>query len=63
MNQRKTTDPYEDMLDLPHHVSATHPRMSLHDRAAQFAPFAALTGHEEAIRKTALQKETEMSES
>lgn len=44
---------YEDMLDLPHHVSLTHPQMLLGDRAAQFAPFAALTGHEAAIRETA----------
>ena len=35
---------YDDMLNMPHHVSPTRPRMSLYDRAAQFAPFAALTG-------------------
>ena len=35
---------YDDMLDMPHHVSPTRPRMSARDRAAQFAPFAALTG-------------------
>ena len=40
---------YEDMLDMPHPVSKKHPRMSMEDRAAQFAPFAALTGYEEAI--------------
>lgn len=40
---------YDDMLDMPHHVSPTRPRMSLHDRAAQFAPFAALTGFGAAI--------------
>lgn len=44
---------YEDMLHLPHHVSATHPRMSLQDRAAQFSPFAALTGYEAALKETA----------
>ena len=38
---------YDDIIELPHHQSATHPQMSLHDRAAQFAPFAALTGYEE----------------
>ena len=43
---------YEDIIDLPHHQSVNRPRMSLHDRAAQFAPFAALTGHEEAIEET-----------
>lgn len=40
---------YADMLSLPHPVSSKHPRMSVHDRAAQFAPFAALTGYEDAI--------------
>lgn len=44
---------YDDIIDLPHHVSETHPRMSLYDRAAQFSPFAALTGHGAAIRETA----------
>ncbi len=44
---------YEDMLDLPHPVSAAHPQMSRQDRAAQFAPFSALTGHGAAIRETA----------
>ena len=44
---------YDDIIHLPHHVSETHPRMSLYDRAAQFSPFAALTGHGEAIRETA----------
>lgn len=43
---------YDDLLHLPHHVSSTHPRMSLHDRAAQFKPFAALTGYEAVIRET-----------
>ena len=41
------------MLDLPHHVSKRHPQMKRADRAAQFAPFAALTGHGEAIKETA----------
>ena len=44
---------YEDIIHLPHHVSEKHPRMSLHDRAAQFSAFAALTGHGEAVRETA----------
>ena len=43
---------YDDIIDLPHHVSRTHPQMPLADRAAQFAPFAALTGHADAIRET-----------
>ena len=46
-------DQYEDIINLPHHVSDRHPRMSMEDRAAQFAPFAALTGHADAIRQTA----------
>lgn len=44
---------YDDIINLPHHVSKNHPQMSLHDRAAQFSPFAALTGHKEAINETA----------
>lgn len=44
---------YRFILDLPHHVSPTRPRMSRHDRAAQFSPFAALTGHETVLEKTA----------
>lgn len=55
---------YDDIIHLPHHVSETHPRMSLYDRAAQFSPFAALTGHGEAIRETArlTQSRVELSE-
>lgn len=44
---------YEDIINLPHHVSKTHPQMPLYDRAAQFSPFAALTGYEAAIQETA----------
>ena len=43
---------YDDILHLPHHVSSARPRMSMAERAAQFSPFAALTGHDEAIRET-----------
>ena len=46
------TDEYDDIIGLPHHVSKRHPQMSMYQRAAQFAPFAALTGHDAAIRKT-----------
>ena len=42
---------YDDIIDLPHHVSKVHPQMSLYDRAAQFAPFAALIGHKEAVNE------------
>lgn len=44
---------YDDIIHLPHPVSTKHPPMSLEDRAAQFAPFAALTGHDAAIKETA----------
>ena len=43
---------YDDIIALPHPEPRTHPRMSLHDRAAQFSPFAALTGHSAAIAET-----------
>lgn len=43
---------YNDIIQLPHHVSTKHPQMPVQDRAAQFAPFAALTGHGEAIKET-----------
>lgn len=44
---------YDDIIHLPHHVSAKHPQMPALDRAAQFSPFAALTGYETAIAETA----------
>lgn len=44
--------PYEDILYMPHHVSTKHPPMPASDRAAQFSPFAALTGHDAAIQET-----------
>lgn len=43
---------YDDIINLPHHVSATRPHMSMMDRAAQFSPFAALTGYDAAIKET-----------
>lgn len=48
---------YDDIIDLPHHVSQTRARMSAADRAAQFSSFAALSGYDEAIRETARQTE------
>lgn len=44
---------YDDIINLPHHVSKIYPQMSLEARAAQFAPFAALTGYEGQIKETA----------
>ena len=58
------TGPYDDIIHLPHHVSATRPQMSHENRAAQFSPFAALTGHDAAIIETArlTDKKTELGE-
>lgn len=47
-----TNSKYDSIVNLPHHVSRTRPRMPMSDRAAQFAPFAALTGYDSAIRET-----------
>lgn len=49
------SDNYDDIIDLPHHVSMTHPRMSSDMRAAQFSPFAALTGYEECLEEAVRQ--------
>ena len=46
------TGDYDDIINLPHHISKTRPQMSLKDRAAQFSPFAALTGYDAAIKET-----------
>ena len=43
---------YNEIINLPHHVSKTRPQMPMSDRAAQFAPFAALTGYDAAIKET-----------
>lgn len=48
---------YADIINLPHHVSEKHPQMSMYQRAAQFAPFAALVGHDKAIEDVAKQNE------
>ena len=44
---------YDDIINMPHHVSTRHPQMPMIDRAAQFSPFAALTGYDAAITETA----------
>lgn len=51
---------YDDILNLPHHVSASRPHMPAADRAAQFAPFAALTGYDAAVRETARQTDARL---
>ena len=51
------THDYDDIINLPHHVSKRHPQMSMWNRAAQFAPFAALTGYEDAIKDSAQENE------
>lgn len=62
----KTEEKYRDIINLPHPVSKNHLQMSITDRAAQFAPFAALTGHGEVIKETdqlveaLMQEETEV---
>ena len=55
---------YDDIINLMHHVSSKRPRMSLENRAAQFAPFSALSGYEEAINETSriVDKKIEISE-
>ena len=46
------SDDYKDIINLPHHVSSKRPQMPMLDRAAQFSPFAALTGYDDAIHET-----------
>lgn len=58
--RHKKEQNYEDIICLPRHISPKHPQMSLWNRAAQFSPFAALTGHGAAIRETARLTDTFM---
>lgn len=60
MNHIANTHKYDDILYLPHHTSKQHPRMSNQERAAQFSPFAALTGYDAAIKETARVTQTQM---
>ena len=64
MNRQGERNPYEDIIHLPHHQSATRPHMSLYDRAAQFSPFAALTGFDGVIAETGrmTERKIELSE-
>ena len=52
-DKNKCDNKYDDIINMPNHVSKKYPQMSLLDRAAQFSPFAALTGHGDAIAETA----------
>ena len=53
VNVDKSIHEYDDILNLPHHQSKNRAHMTLYDRAAQFSPFAALTGYDEAVKETA----------
>ena len=53
---------YDDIINLPHHVSKHHPQMSMWNRAAQFAPFAALSGYDDAIKESAKENEASYNE-
>jgi len=65
MKQNHDSHKYDDILYLPHHVSSVHPQMSLQNRAAQFSPFAALTGYDDQAREAArlTDEKIELSES
>lgn len=52
MSNQKNDHKYDAIINLPHHTSTKHPRMSMLNRAAQFSPFAALTGYDAAIKET-----------
>ena len=56
------THAYDDIINLPHHQSRKHPHMSRHQRAAQFMPFAALTGYNQVIEQTAKNAETAIAQ-
>ena len=58
----KYTGKYDDIINMPHHVSKKHKQMSLEARSAQFAPFAALTGYGEAVNKTTIKHKNEIEE-
>lgn len=51
---------YDDIINMPRHISKTRPQMSLYNRSAQFAPFAALTGYEERVKETARLTDTKI---
>ncbi len=59
MNEEEVLAAYGDIIDHLHHVSAKHKQMAMIDRAAQFSPFAALTGHSDAIEEARIETESE----
>lgn len=61
MKPEDLNDNYDDIINLPHYVSKQHPPMSMMSRAAQFAPFAAVSGHHAALDETAKQVEQQMN--
>ncbi len=60
MTEERDMHRYDDIIHLPHHQSGTRPHMTLHDRAAQFSPFAALTGYDAAVEEAARLTEQKM---
>lgn len=54
MSNSNNTHKYDDIINLPHHTSPQRPRMAMIDRAAQFSPFAALTGYDAAVKEQRL---------
>ena len=60
--EKRKMENYDDIIHLPHHVSKKHHKLSMQQRAAQFAPFAALTGYEDAINETVRLTESEMEQ-
>ncbi len=52
MTDARDSHKYDDIIHLPHHISAKHPQMSRHDRAAQFSPFSALNGYQSVLSET-----------
>ena len=54
------SDKYDDIINMPHHVSKSRGQMPRRNRAAQFAPFAALTGYEEVIEETELRQKAQV---
>lgn len=63
MRYSNGTYKYADIIDMPHHVSVSHPQMPMSNRAAQFSPFSALAGYESVIRNTETEETNAILES